>query len=70
MSPSVVGSALKTAILTSKVLEKLNYQVEPKYNEERVDIVQNIIFNNENDLVKYCQGIQAFSPILQNFSGS
>lgn len=63
MAPSVVGSALKTAILTSKVLEKLNYQVEPKYNEERVDIVQNIIFNNENDLIKYCQGIQAFSPI-------
>jgi len=63
MAPTVVGSALKTAILTSRVLEKLGYLVEPKYNEERVDIVQNIIFNNEEDLVKYCQGIQAASPI-------
>ena len=63
MAPSVVGSSLKTAILTSKVLEDLNYKVEPKYNEERADIVQNIIFNDEEKLIKYCQGIQAASPI-------
>ena len=37
--------------------------MEPKYNEERADIVQNIIFNNEEDLVKYCTGIQSASPI-------
>ena len=37
---------LKTAIFTSKIMETLGYDVEPKYNEERVDIVQNIIFNN------------------------
>ena len=63
MSPSVVASALKTAVLTSKVLEDLGYTVEPKYNEERADIVQNIVFNNEEDLVKYCAGIQSASPI-------
>ena len=63
MSPSVVASALKTAVLTSKVLEDLGYSVEPKYNEERADIVQNIVFNNEEDLVKYCTGIQSASPI-------
>ena len=50
MSPSVVASALKTAVLTSKVLSDLGYNVEPKYNEERADIVQNIIFGNEKDL--------------------
>jgi len=63
MAPTTVGSALKTAILTSKVLEELGFLVEPKYNEKRVDIVQNIIFNDEEKLVKYCQGIQAASPI-------
>ena len=62
-APSVVGSALKTAIFTSCILEKLGYNVEPKYNEERVDIVQNIIFNNKEDLIKYCEGIQISSPI-------
>jgi len=65
-APSVVGSALKTAILTSIVLEKLGYDVEPKYNEERVDIVQNIIFNNPDDLISYTQGIQMGSPIDSN----
>ena len=66
MAPSVVGSSLKTAILTSYVLEELGYNVEPKYNEERVDIVQNIIFNNPEDLKKYVQGIQMGSPIDSN----
>ena len=66
MAPSVVGSALKTAILTSRVLEELGYKVEPKYKDERVDIVQNIIFENKEDLIKYTQGIQMGSPIDSN----
>ena len=63
LAPSVVSSSLKVAILTSKVLEKLGYNVEPKYNENRVDIVQNIIFNDEEKLIKYVQGIQMGSAI-------
>lgn len=62
-APSVVASSLKTAIFTSAMLESLGYEVEPKYNENRVDIVQNIIFHNREDLIKYCQGIQKGSPI-------
>ena len=62
-APSVVGSAVKTAILTSYVMESKGYLVEPKYNEERVDIVQNIIFRDREKLIKYCQGIQAGSPV-------
>src|SRR5699024_10506249 len=58
-----VASSLKTAVLTSKVLEKLGYEVEPKYNEKRADIVQNIVFGNEKDLVNYCGGIQSASPV-------
>ena len=65
-APSVVGSALKTSILTSYVLEKKGYDVEPRYNDIRVDIVQNIIFNDPNKLIKYCQGIQIGSPIDSN----
>lgn len=66
MAPSVVASALKTAILTSCVLEKMGYEVEPKYNNKRVDIVQNIIFNDKEKLIKYCQAIQATSPVDAN----
>ncbi len=62
-APSVVSSALKTSILTSKVLEKLGYKVSPKYNDIRCDIVQLIYFNNEDEIIKYAQGIQSSGPI-------
>lgn len=66
MAPSVVASALKTAVITSYVMDKIGYEVEPKYNDKRADIVQNIIFKDENMLVKYCQAIQRYSPIDSN----
>ena len=62
-APSVVASSLKTAVLASKVFESIGYDVEPKYDEERADIVQNIIFHDKDKLIKFCQGIQAGSPI-------
>lgn len=67
-APSVVASSLKTAIFTSRMLESLGYMVEPKYNDERADIVQNIIFHNSDDLIKYTQGIQAGSPVDSSFA--
>ena len=63
MAPSVVASSLKTAVFASLLLEKEGYKVEPKYNEKRADIVQNIIFNDEEKLIKFCQGIQYGSPV-------
>ena len=63
MAPSVVASSLKTAVFTSRLLEKLGYKVQPMWNEKRADIVQTIEFGNEEDLVKYIQGIQAGSAI-------
>ena len=66
MAPSVVCSSLKTALLTSYVMEHLGYEVEPRYEDERADIVQNIIFHDKNKLIQYCQGIQASSPIDAN----
>lgn len=65
-APSVVASSLKTAVLTSKVMESLGYDVEPKYNDHRCDIVQNIIFRDREKLIKYVQGVQYGSPIDAN----
>lgn len=63
MAPSVVASSLKTAVFASKILEDLGYDVEPRYNDTRADIVQNIIFRDPDKLIKYCQGIQMGSPV-------
>ena len=62
-APNVVASSIKTAIFASRILEKLGYDVEPKYDEVRADIVQTIKLGNEQDLVNFCQGIQMGSPI-------
>ena len=66
MAPMIVNNAIKTAIYTAYLFEKLGYNVSPKYNEERVDIVENIIFNNEEDLITYVKAIQANSKIDSN----
>lgn len=66
MAPSVVCASLKTAILTSRVMSELGYEVEPKYNEERADIVQNIIFRDPDKLVEFTRGIQEASAIDSN----
>ena len=65
-APSVVASSLKTGVLTSYLLEHLGYNVSPKYNEERADIVEAITFSNKDLLIKYVQGIQSNSPIDSN----
>ena len=66
LSPSVVASSLKTSILTSKVLEKLGYEVSPKYNEPRADIVELIYLKNEKNMIKYSSGIQGAGVIDGN----
>ena len=65
-APSVVASSVKTAIFASRILEKLGYNVSPKYNETRADIVQTIELGSADKLIKFCQGIQMGSPIDSN----
>ena len=62
-APSVVASSVKTAVFTSRMLEKLGYEIDPKYDEKRGDIVQTIKLGSKDKLVKFCQGIQMGSPI-------
>lgn len=66
LAPQVVSNALKTAVFASKMLEKLGYEVSPKYNDKRTDIVQTINFRDEQKLIRFCQGIQMGSPVDSN----
>lgn len=65
-APSVVAGAVKTAVFASRILEKLGYNVSPKYDEPRADIVQTIELGEPDKLIKFCQGIQMGSPIDSN----
>ena len=62
-APNAVNSALKTSVLASLVFEKLGYNVSPKYNEARADIVELIYLKDKNEMIKYSQGIQGAGPI-------
>lgn len=65
-APQVVEASVKTVIFASRILEKLGYDVDPKYDEVRADIVQTIKLGTEQNLIKFCQGIQKGSPIDSN----
>ena len=62
-APTVVASSVKTAVFASRILERLGYNVNPKYDEPRADIVQTIELGESDKLIKFCQGIQMGSPI-------
>lgn len=64
MAPNAVKNALKTAIFSSYMLEKLGYDnVSPRYDEPRTDIIQTLELKTKDNLVSFTQGIQQTSPI-------
>ena len=62
-APHTTAQALKTAHLAAYMFEKLGYAVEPRWNEERHDIIQSVIMGTEEGLCAFCRGIQAGSPV-------
>ena len=64
VAPNAVKSALKTAVFTAYMLEKLGYKnVSPRYDEHRTDIIQTLELGTKENLVNFVQGIQSASPI-------
>ncbi len=63
MAPHVVSQALKASALFSKVFSDLGYETLPAHNESKNDIITSIKFNTAEELISFCQTIQAFSPV-------
>ncbi len=63
MAPIVTAEAIKGAMLTSKVFYELGYEVMPQAFDERPDITQSIVFNDENKLLTYIKAIQKSSAV-------
>ncbi|WNX86474.1 methionine gamma-lyase family protein [Agathobaculum sp. NTUH-O15-33] len=63
MAPHTTAQALKTAIFCAKVMEMLGYEVSPKAEEPRYDIIQTIAFGAPDPLRRFCEGIQAGAPV-------
>lgn len=63
MAPHVSMEAVKGAIFCSRIMELAGFEVLPKFNDQRSDIIQAIKFNDKEKLIKFCKGIQYGSPI-------
>ncbi len=62
-APHCVAQALKTAIYAAYVFESLGFEVEPRWNEPRYDIIQTVRLGSPDKLCAFCRGIQAGSPV-------
>ena len=64
LAPGAVRSAMKTAVFSAWMLEKLGYAgVSPRYDEYRTDIIQTVELGTKENLVRFTQGLQEASPI-------
>ncbi len=62
-APHTVAQALKTAQFAAACFETAGFEVSPKPGEKRNDIIQTVTLGDPDKLIKFCQGIQAGSPI-------
>lgn len=63
LAPHVAIEALKGAIFCARIMELAGFEVLPKYNDKRSDIIQAIKFNDKEKLIKFCKSVQYASPI-------
>ena len=64
MAPTTVAATLKSMVFASRLLELAGFTgISPRYDEKRTDIVQTIDLDNEENLIRFCRGIQKGSPV-------
>ena len=63
LAPHIVMEAFKGAVFCARIMEIAGFEVLPKYNDKRSDIIQAIKFNDREKLIAFCKGIQKGSPI-------
>ena len=62
-APSVTASAIKTSVFASALFEKLGYDVSPRYDEPRTDLILQLVLGSREKMCAFCTGIQHGSPI-------
>ena len=63
ISPSVTGNAIKGAIYSSAILERMGAEVSPKWNDDRTDLIQAVIFHDKDKMIRFAKALQENSPI-------
>lgn len=63
MAPHIVVQALKGAVFTAAILERLGMNSSPKWDATRTDLIQSVQFDDRDKMVAFCQAIQYASPV-------
>ncbi|MBD5510352.1 MAG: hypothetical protein HDR08_03760 [Lachnospiraceae bacterium] len=63
LAPTVTAGALKGAIFSANIYERLGFRVVPDGQESRHDIIQAVEFGSPEGVIAFCEGIQAAAPI-------
>jgi len=63
LAPHFVGQAIFNARFAAAMAEFLGCQCSPAWNSPRYDLVQTIVLQSEEDMLRFCQAIQAASPV-------
>jgi len=63
LAPTVTASAVKTAIFAAALFELLGYEVFPRYDAKRTDIIQAVKLGSRSKLTAFCRGIQKGAPV-------
>ena len=68
LAPHVVGQALKGAVFTAAMLERIGMRTNPAWNSYRTDLIQSVEFSDKEQMVAFCQAIQFASPVNSHFT--
>ena len=63
MAPHIVAQALKTAVFCAGMMEEIGIESSPSVFEKRSDIIQMVKLGNEQNMQRFCVGIQAGAPV-------
>ncbi len=62
-APHTVAQAMKTMHFAAYIFEAMGYEVSPRWNERRADIIQSIKLGSPDGMIAFCGGIQSGSPV-------
>jgi len=63
IAPKTVNGAVKGAILCAEVFQNLGFEVCPKPEDTRSDIIEAVKLGSPESVIAFCEGIQAAAPI-------
>jgi cystathionine beta-lyase family protein involved in aluminum resistance len=62
-APTIIGHALEGAVWAAHLLEQEGYEVEPRWNDPRTDLIQAIQLGSPEGQMAFCRGIQLAGPV-------